>query len=275
MENGTSGHDVSESTAREHFAYGHVYLDQEDWNRAFEEFSQAAKASPHDSHVLISLGRSCCACGRAADAVAFLEKAAELSPGYADAHFHLGQAYLDTGQRDRAIDQLKEALNINPRYSAANTLISRLLQSRDPGPRDPDEAEMSKEKGARHANTHFHLGSALMEKNLLQEAILELKEAIRLRPSYPDFHNRLGELYHRRGLFNLAEEEFRQALKINPRYARAALNLAGALKEHAAGLALEARAMFQRTLDLEPKNPLALAGLEALGPAGNTVDAPA
>ena len=43
---------------------------------------------------------------------------------------------------------------------------------------------------------------------------------------FADVFNMLGVIYHDRGLFSKAQQNFERALAINPRYTEAALNLA-------------------------------------------------
>src|SRR5258706_3538334 len=54
-----------------------------------------------------------------------------------------------------------------------------------------------------------------------------LAEAAAAQPSFPDVYNMLGVIYHAQGRFSEAEEAFETALRINPRYTKAALNLSG------------------------------------------------
>ncbi len=61
------------------------------------------------------------------------------------------------------------------------------------------------------------------------EAIRELKKSIAVNPDYPDLHNYLGIAYGNSGMADDAIEEFETALKINPFYLKARLNLALAL----------------------------------------------
>lgn len=264
--------ETPESLASEHFSYGHVYLDQNDSERAREEFALAVELRPDDGGALVGLGRSLLGCGRAADALPVLEKAATLNPGYADAHFHLAQALAELEERDRAIDHYKEALNINPRYGAANAALSRLLHGRGRAAHEQDHAHIEQEKTSRQANTHFHLGAALLQKKLSLEALAELKQAIALRPGYPDFHNKLGELYASRGHYHLAEEEFRLALKLHPRYLAAQVNLAHTLQRHADRLASQSEAAYRRALELDPGNPMASAALDPARPQPESPD---
>lgn len=53
-----------------------------------------------------------------------------------------------------------------------------------------------------------------------------IKELMGGGPPRADFHNKLGVIYRYREFFEQAIEEFKQALKINPNYTEAQLNLA-------------------------------------------------
>ncbi len=59
----------------------------------------------------------------------------------------------------------------------------------------------------------------------LDAAEPHLAEAAAACPSYPDLYNMLGVIYHAQGRFSDAEEAFEAALRLNPRYTAAALNL--------------------------------------------------
>jgi tetratricopeptide (TPR) repeat protein len=52
-----------------------------------------------------------------------------------------------------------------------------------------------------------------------------LAEAASARPSFPDLYNMLGVIYHAQDRFSDAEQAFETALRLNPRYTEAALNL--------------------------------------------------
>lgn len=244
--------------------YGNVYLDKQDYERAQEEFSIAADHDPKNSIILIGWGRSLYATGRADEATKILKQAISLSPDYADAHFHLAKALLELDERDTAVNHFKEALNINPRYNAANHILSSLLQNREDTVDAPENRSQEDVEEARKANAFFHMGSALLQKNLFKEALAELKEAIRLRPNFPDFHNKLGEIHRKRGLFNMAAEEFRLALKLNPRYIDAAVNLAETLEDHADSLNEQAEELYKTVLEFDSQNPRARERLEAI-----------
>ena len=69
------------------------------------------------------------------------------------------------------------------------------------------------------------LGREHYNANEYERAEPFLAEAASARPSFPDLYNMLGVIYHAQGRFSDAEEAFENALRLNPRYTEAALNL--------------------------------------------------
>jgi Flp pilus assembly protein TadD len=57
------------------------------------------------------------------------------------------------------------------------------------------------------------------------QAVACLTEVLREKAPYPDVYDMLGFIYHQEGRLAEAEEMFREALRLNPAYTEAALNL--------------------------------------------------
>ncbi|MCZ7382365.1 MAG: tetratricopeptide repeat protein [Candidatus Methanoperedens sp.] len=74
-------------------------------------------------------------------------------------------------------------------------------------------------------NIHNNLGLAYDRIGKYEEAIRELKEALRLNPDYIEVHNNLGVTYDRMGMPEEAVNELKRALKLNPNYTEAHCNL--------------------------------------------------
>jgi tetratricopeptide (TPR) repeat protein len=85
-----------------------------------------------------------------------------------------------------------------------------------------------------------------------------LAEAASARPSFPDLYNMLGVVYHAQGRFQDAEDAFEGALKLNPRYTEAALNLSVTLNER--GKYDRARAVYTRAVSAASGAPKLLDG---------------
>lgn len=251
-------------SVQERFYYGRVYLDQGEYDNAVIEFNRALEIEPQNPNVLINLGKCYLFKSEPEDAARCLEEAVAVAHEYADAHFFLGKAYLELGLQEKAINEFKESLNINPRYEAAKRLLNRHMRV-GAGRRGENEQKPvagEEERLSRRANIHFHMGNALFQKKLYQEALLEYKEAIRLRPNFPDIRSRLGELYMKRGTYGLAEEEFQLALKINPKYIGALIKLAETYRLHSEQLLDSAEQAFKKVLEISPEDSEALSGLE-------------
>ncbi|HWM79436.1 MAG TPA: tetratricopeptide repeat protein, partial [Methylomirabilota bacterium] len=95
-----------------------------------------------------------------------------------------------------------------------------------------------------------NLGAALGAHGRPGEAMAELREAIRLRPGYPDAHLSLGLMLAQGGDPAGAVPHFSEALRLWPRFAEAHNNLGAALAVQ--GRRDEALAHFREALRLNP-----------------------
>ncbi|MGD1075686.1 MAG: tetratricopeptide repeat protein [Thermodesulfovibrionales bacterium] len=71
----------------------------------------------------------------------------------------------------------------------------------------------------------YQLGTELFDSGKYEEAEPILQEVIGLNPDYADVWDKLGIIAHLNGLLQAAAEHFEHAIRINPRYTEASLNL--------------------------------------------------
>jgi tetratricopeptide (TPR) repeat protein len=71
-----------------------------------------------------------------------------------------------------------------------------------------------------YARAHNNLGNALMDKGQVDEAIIYFQEAIRLKKDYPEAHCSLGLVLEQKGQFREALEELRRGHEIGSRSPR-------------------------------------------------------
>ncbi|HDQ03389.1 MAG TPA: tetratricopeptide repeat protein [Deltaproteobacteria bacterium] len=136
------------------------------------------------------------------------------------AHANLGKTYADQGNNAKALIHYYESIKIKPSFGHA----------------------------------HAGLAAILAEEGKYEEAIFHYITAIRTSP-HPDYdmHYNLAILYQQTGDINQAIEQYREALRINPNYSSAHLNLGTCL-----GIRNEydgAIYHFRKALRLDPADP--------------------
>lgn len=77
-----------------------------------------------------------------------------------------------------------------------------------------------------NSGTMNNLGNALARKGMIAEAIVQYKEALRLKPDYPDARNNLGNALAQQGQFEEAIVQYAEALRLNPGNHKASFNMA-------------------------------------------------
>jgi tetratricopeptide (TPR) repeat protein len=123
------------------------------------------------------------------------------------------------------------------------------------------------------ALTHDSFGEGLLEQGRIDEAIRELKIALKLEPNLPperlsvglriaaaNTHNNLGAGYGLKGMTDEAIEQFTLAIQMNPMFDRAYFNLGNALMHK--GLVDQALRSFETAVRLSPRNPAFQANLK-------------
>ena len=80
-----------------------------------------------------------------------------------------------------------------------------------------------------------------------------LSQVLQVTNSYADVYNMLGVIWHDQGSFGKALDSFREALKINPRYTEASLNLAVVYND--LGMYQEARTVYAQAKTAQSKTP--------------------
>lgn len=67
-----------------------------------------------------------------------------------------------------------------------------------------------------YAQRHYQRATEYAKKGIWPMAVQELRDAIRIEPKRSEYHALLGMVYHRQNLAGMAAVHIRQALKLNP-----------------------------------------------------------
>lgn len=202
---------------------------------------------------------------RAAEAIALLKGAEAL--GKDDALFlaMLGSAYLEDKQFDQGTEYLTRAAQLDPKAAAikAQLAMGRMAAGRMDEAVSDLRTAVDLDQNLLQADVMLVL--ALLQENKGDEAI---EAATKLKGKLKDDplpENLLGAAYMAKGDAGKAREHWSAALKLNPKYATAAMNLArleaGAHQPEAAAK------LYKGILEHDPGNAAALIGLAQLAEA--------
>ncbi|HEY4481478.1 MAG TPA: tetratricopeptide repeat protein [Candidatus Brocadiaceae bacterium] len=102
-------------------------------------------------------------------------------------------------------------------------------------------------------DAHNNLGNYFYKQGVLDRAIYELEEAVRLKKNYPEGHNSLGTMYIDKGLIDKAIAEYVAAVKYRPIFPQAYYNLGNAYIKK--GLVDDSIAFFNKAISQGMYNP--------------------
>jgi tetratricopeptide (TPR) repeat protein len=251
--------------AESYSALALAQINQNQWEMSVQNLREAILLSPNYADLHYHLGNALLNMGKAADAVPSFERALEINPGYARARLYLGVALYAAGRRAEGLECAAAAVALDPTFHK-----NPLAQAREADARGDHELVAKHlrrigETEGDEALFHARVALDLFRRGLLDEAILEYRQALSISPEYADLRNQLGVTLHAAGRDTEAVEQFAHALRINPRYLEARLNHAVALQ--ALGKTSEARAELLKAQEMDPDNHAAQEALAALNAA--------
>jgi tetratricopeptide (TPR) repeat protein len=169
-----------------HFAIGVMLRQQEKWDEAFDELTEATQLLPDLPENHGALAYLFYRTDDGPNAIAEARTALSIDPGNAEAYQFLGLGLYSNGQYEAAVHAYGESL------------------ARDRG----------NDNG--NADTYYDMGIALHAAGNLPRAITAYEQAIRLRPAFWEAYANLGLILHEEGNLDQAVAEYRAAKKIAP-----------------------------------------------------------
>ena len=157
------------------------------------------------------------------------ERAVELNPGYTEALLNLAVTYNDLGK-----------------YEASRQVYARIKKA------EGQSGIFDSFARGKIANMHADLAAAYIDVGCREDAVVELKKAVALCPTFPDLWTRLGTIYRDMGNLAFAREAYETAVKTAPRYVQARILLGVTLLTQ--GSQDEAMAAWREVIAIEPEN---------------------
>lgn len=265
------------------------------WKDTPTLFRHALEIEPRNVLVRFDVASQLRDAGRLEEAVAEYERILEVRPTYAEANLNLANVLRRQGRLERAIGHYERALAQDPDYALAHANLASALRERGDAARAIEHYERALALRS-DRTTLFNLGNLYRAQGLDDRAIPLYERALAMGRDGGRIHSALGKSLLATGRTDLAIEQFRTALQRQPRDADAANNLGVALEAKGdieaaitayrgaisrsgghrrahSNLALlllrrgeveEARRSFERALEIDPANPDARRGLDAI-----------
>ena len=192
------------------------------------------------------------------EATRLLDEALKLTPSDADLQLDAGVAWFRRGDPRKAAELAEAVLASHPENARAHNVLGRIALFK--GDTDGSIAELKKAVDLQHDfETSYFLGVAYLKARKVAEASALFKE---LESSVGDsaaVHVLFGRAYVLTRFPEAAVEEFRKAIKLDPRYPRAhALLGYASLESYGETFYPQARKLFEQELLLQPDDYLTL-----------------
>jgi serine/threonine-protein kinase len=226
-------------------------------------YNAALALRPRNPALYLGRGTALKAARELDAAIADFHTALDLAPPHAAAHNFLGLALLDKHQLDEAVREFRRAIALNPKLPPIHTNLGiALYLKRQPDAairefrtaialepngamirvrlsvalrdKDPNEAIRQLRKAikldAHMASAHSILSDLLFRTGRIGEAFREIQTAIRLDPHNAELHGRLCLAHATLGQWNKASAAYNDAVRLDPNkgwwwYMSAALRL--------------------------------------------------
>jgi tetratricopeptide (TPR) repeat protein len=240
---------------------GYRRINQGDWERAYAYFTMATDYAPQYADWWFQAGYAAYRQGQYENALRALQQATQVNPSFARAQFLTGLTQYACGEREQGLTTLQRwavQLGVSPesfteaiclhresRFAQAQQVFEQMLQ----GAQD-NYAE------------YIRWGDEAYQRGDLQIAEACFRHVLNARPNYADVRNRLGVVLTAQGRDEEAIDQFIAAIRINPRYVEAHINLAIAYYE--LGYTEQAKAHYQQVLEYDPENRVAREALQKI-----------
>jgi len=235
-----------------HSSLGVSYAEKGDIETAMREFEIALKMKPKDTGTLYNVAKGLDLQGRTGEAIECYNSVLALAPGDAGAYYALALIEANRGEFERAVGLYRKGLEFHPEDGDLHGGLGSLLLQMG----RVDEAIVELETAVKlKADSAICViwGLAVSAKGDSAGAIKHFNKAIRINPNNAEAHYNLGNVYLSQNRLAMAAGEYKKAIQARPNYVKAYGNLAVTLAQM--GAIDEAINCLRHIVVLEPNNP--------------------
>jgi len=223
-----------------------------DYPGAERSFRRGLELEPENVDLHNALGWTLFQAGRSAEAIAEYGKALAVDPEDVKANNNMALALTELGQLDKAASHFERSLAVEPTAEIYSDL-GFVLDRQGKGEEAVENYHKALALDPKCASAHFNLAVSLLRRDRLDEAAVQYRAALRVKPT-AETHNGLGFVLSKQGKLDEAIAQFREAIRVNPKYTAAYNNLAGNLIKQ--GKLDEAASYYRTSLSEKPSATL-------------------
>jgi arylsulfatase A-like enzyme/Tfp pilus assembly protein PilF len=230
-----------------------IFLELDRPEEAVAECQEALKVDEEYEAAIFTMAQAYKRLKKYDEAIAGYGRIIQLDPRDPKPYVNLGEIYCDTKDLDKAIANLQKAISIDPEHSAMahNLLGSAYLEKKMLEPAEK-EIRLSLQMRPNIPDAHHNLGILYEDKGDMEKAMQEYKREIEIHPAAYPAHFNLALIYAKQGLWREEVAELREAIKNNQKFARSYLFLAKAYLDLGENFD-EAISLAKKGLELEPE----------------------
>ena len=155
--------------------------------------------------------------GLVESAIRYSKASLKIAPDSYKTYCNLGYIFLERGDTDKAIELFKEASRTGDSYSEPHHVLGNLYLKNENFKDALYEYERALNLGVLRDHVLYNeIAFLYIKNNRFKDAEKFFKRSLVLNSDQAETHNNLGNLYSMLGLFEVAIDEYRMALKIEP-----------------------------------------------------------
>ena len=232
-----------------HFTLGVLLAAEKQYRAAQLELERANALQPETFEILYNLGQAYLRGGEYPKAELALNRALKLKPDSAEALYLLAQVYFDQKKSVDALDLLVRAHKLAPQNADIIFLLARVSMGQNYFEDAIPLLESGLQIAPKRADLRAALGESYFMSGKTEKAIDEFKALIAVEPSAGSYAF-MGLSYRHLGRFDEAKKYFQEGLKLDRRNASCLFNM-GYIEERQGNHAA-AETFFQEALKSNP-----------------------
>jgi tetratricopeptide (TPR) repeat protein len=178
-----------------------------------------------------------------------INEARRLKPNFVPAIHNLGRILKDQGKVAEAVEQWQKVLQFDPDHAAAHANIGLVMVQQGEYKQAIEHLNKSLQAKPNSMNL-YAVGHVYQRLGKYNMAIQNYTEAVRLEPDFPHAHFDLAVACSEIGDHEMAVQHYKEVLRIQPDYPGVLNNIGMELKEQ--GKINQAIEMWKKALDIHP-----------------------